>query len=28
VRGIQQGSIRSMKVCTRCIRAGKVQKVV
>lgn len=28
VRAAQNGSVISMKVCTRCIRSGKVQKVV
>ena len=26
VRAVQNGSVRSMKVCTRCIRSGAVQK--
>ncbi len=28
VRAVQNGSIKTVKVCTRCIRSGKVQKVV
>lgn len=28
VKALQQGKVRSMKVCTRCIRAGAVTKVV
>ncbi len=28
VRAVQNGSVRAIKVCTRCIRAGKVQKAV
>ena len=28
VRAVQNGSVRSMKVCTRCIRTGKVQQAV
>ena len=28
IRAEHQGSIKTMKVCTRCIRSGKVQKVV
>lgn len=28
VKALQQGRVRSMKVCTRCIRAGAVVKVV
>ena len=26
VRALQNGSVRSMKVCTRCIRSGAIQK--
>ena len=26
VRAVQNGSVRSMKVCTRCIRSGAIQK--
>ena len=26
VRAVQNGAVRSMKVCTRCIRSGKVVK--
>ena len=26
VRAVQNGAVRSMKVCTRCIRSGAVQK--
>ncbi len=26
VRAVQEGSVRAMKVCTRCIRSGAVQK--
>jgi len=28
VRALDKGTVRSMKVCTRCIRAGAVNKVV
>ncbi|WP_020675729.1 50S ribosomal protein L28 [Geopsychrobacter electrodiphilus] len=28
VRGVQNGVVRAMKVCTRCIRAEKVQKAI
>lgn len=28
VKALQQGRVRSMKVCTRCIRSGAVVKVV
>ncbi len=28
VRALQNGSVKTIKACTRCIRAGKVQKVV
>ncbi len=28
VRALQNGSVKTVKVCTRCIRSGKVQKVV
>ncbi len=28
VRALQNGAVRSIKVCTRCIRAGKVQKAI
>ncbi|MEE4255186.1 MAG: 50S ribosomal protein L28 [Desulfuromusa sp.] len=28
IRAIQNGSVKTIKVCTRCIRSGKVQKVV
>lgn len=28
VRALQNGAVRSMKVCTRCIRSGKIQKAV
>jgi large subunit ribosomal protein L28 len=28
IRADHEGSIKTMKVCTRCIRSGKVQKVV
>jgi large subunit ribosomal protein L28 len=28
VKAVQQGRVRSMKVCTRCIRAGAVTKAV
>ena len=26
VRAVKNGSVRSMKVCTRCIRSGAIQK--
>ena len=26
VRAVQNGAVRSVKVCTRCIRSGAVQK--
>ena len=26
VRAVQNGSVKNMKVCTRCIRSGAVQK--
>ncbi|MCK4508993.1 MAG: 50S ribosomal protein L28 [Desulfuromonadales bacterium] len=26
VRAVKDGSVRSMKVCTRCIRSGAIQK--
>ena len=26
VRAVQNGSVRNVKVCTRCIRSGSVQK--
>lgn len=28
IRAMKQGSVRTMKVCTRCIRTGAVVKVV
>ena len=28
IRAIQNGSAKTIKVCTRCIRSGKAQKVV
>jgi len=28
VRAVQNGVVRAMKVCTRCIRAEKVQKAI
>jgi large subunit ribosomal protein L28 len=28
VRAVQNGSVRSVKVCTRCIRSGKIQKAI
>ena len=28
IRGRYQGSVKNMKVCTRCLKAGKVIKVV
>jgi len=28
VRALENGTVRSKKVCTRCIRSGKVQKAV
>ena len=28
VRAVQNGNVRAIKVCTRCIRAGKVQKAI
>jgi len=28
VRAVQNGQVRSMKVCTRCIRSGKITKAV
>jgi len=28
VRAVQNGSVKNMKVCTRCIRSGAVQKAV
>lgn len=28
VRALQNGSVKTIKVCTRCIRSNKVQKVV
>jgi len=28
VRSLENGNVRSKKVCTRCIRSGKVQKAV
>lgn len=28
VKALKNGSVRSMKVCTRCIRSGAVTKVV
>jgi large subunit ribosomal protein L28 len=28
VKALDKGTVRSMKVCTRCIRAGAVNKVV
>ena len=26
IRAVKNGSVRSMKVCTRCIRSGAIQK--
>lgn len=28
MRAVQNGSVKTIKICTRCIRSGKVQKVV
>lgn len=28
VRAVQNGNVRAIKVCTRCIRSGKVQKSI
>lgn len=28
VRALQNGSVKTIKVCTRCIRSNKVQKIV
>ncbi|MCK4503676.1 MAG: 50S ribosomal protein L28, partial [Desulfuromonadales bacterium] len=28
IRAIRNGSVKTIKVCTRCIRSNKVQKVV
>ena len=28
IRGIYQGAIRTMKVCTRCLKAGKILKAI
>ncbi|PLX82057.1 MAG: 50S ribosomal protein L28 [Desulfuromonas sp.] len=28
VRAVDNGQVRSMKVCTRCIRSGKITKAV
>ncbi|HEX9777274.1 MAG TPA: 50S ribosomal protein L28 [Geopsychrobacteraceae bacterium] len=28
VRALENGVIRSKKVCTRCIRSGKIQKAI
>lgn len=28
VRTVQNGTVKSVKICTRCIRAGKVQKAI
>ncbi|MEA3361772.1 MAG: 50S ribosomal protein L28 [Thermodesulfobacteriota bacterium] len=28
MRAVIDGSVKTIKVCTRCIRSGKVQKVV
>jgi large subunit ribosomal protein L28 len=28
IKGIHQGSTKNMKVCTRCLKAGKVVKVL
>lgn len=28
IRAIHNGSLKTIKVCTRCIRAGKVQKAL
>ena len=28
VRAIDKGSVRNMKVCTRCIRSGSIQKAI
>ena len=28
VRAVQNGAVKSIKVCTRCIRSGKVQKAI
>ena len=28
VRALENGVVRSKKVCTRCIRSGKVQKAI
>ena len=28
VRALDQGTVKQVRVCTRCLRAGKVQKAV
>ncbi len=28
VRALQNGSVKTIKACTRCIRSGKVQKAI
>lgn len=28
VRALERGTVRQVRVCTRCLRAGKVQKAV
>ena len=28
VKAVHQGSVRSIKVCTRCLRAGAVKKAI
>lgn len=28
VRAVQNGNVRAIKVCTRCIRANKVEKAI
>ncbi len=28
VRALQNGNVRAIKVCTRCIRSGKIQKAI
>ncbi len=28
VRALEQGTVKQVRVCTRCLRAGKVQKAV
>jgi len=28
IKGQYQGSVKNMKVCTRCLKAGKVVKVI